>query len=87
MAMYEELRKVRDWADEKIASCQEPPWAWYQLMKLREAADAILAGAAQLTDSPQSGSHLAERPRLVVSNAPRDSVPPRPPDDPVQLPT
>ena len=43
-AMREELQKVRDWANEKIANGQEPPWAWYQYMKLRETLQAILAG-------------------------------------------
>ena len=40
----EELEKVRQWADDKIAAGQEPPWAWYQYMKLRETLDAILSG-------------------------------------------
>ena len=39
----EELQKVREWADREIAAA-ELPSAWYQLMKLREALDAILGG-------------------------------------------
>ena len=42
----EELEKVRQWANDKIAAGQEPPWAWYQYMKLRETLDAILSGMA-----------------------------------------
>jgi len=45
----EELQKVRDWATDKITAGQEPPWAWYQYMKLRETCDAILAGMASAT--------------------------------------
>ena len=41
-----ELAKMRRWADDKIAAGQEPPWAWYQYMKLRETLDAIIAGRA-----------------------------------------
>lgn len=39
-----ELKAVRDWAKEKIQDGSEPPWAWYQYMKLVETIDAILAG-------------------------------------------
>ena len=47
--MREELERIREWADAKIAAGQEPPWAWYQYMKLRETLDAILAGMAAVT--------------------------------------
>ena len=40
----EELERLRAWADDKLATGEEPPWAWYQYMKLRETLDAILAG-------------------------------------------
>jgi hypothetical protein len=43
----EELQKVREWADREIAAA-ELPSAWYQLMKLREALDAILGGIGAL---------------------------------------
>ena len=39
----EDLQKMRQWADTQIAMAQ-PLSACYQLMKLREALDAILAG-------------------------------------------
>jgi len=45
----EELEKVRSWADAKLSTGEEPPWAWDQYMKLRETLDAILAGMAQTT--------------------------------------
>ena len=37
----EELCKVREWADTQIAAADLPA-IWYQLMKLREALDAII---------------------------------------------
>lgn len=40
----EDLKKIRQWADDKIATGEEPPWAWFQYMKLRETLDAILGG-------------------------------------------
>lgn len=37
------LRQVREQAQARIDAGQEPPWAWYQYMKLVETCDAILA--------------------------------------------
>ena len=85
--MREELEKVRDLAERKITAGQEPPWVWYQYMKLREAANAILAGLDDVTVSRQSGPRPAEHLQLVASNILQDNAPPRRPDEPVQLPT
>lgn len=85
-----ELERVRKWADEKIATGAEPPWAWYQYMKLRETIDAILAGVSVATSetesSPQSGAHLDSGPRLVVSNTQQGTAPHRQSTVPVPLP-
>jgi len=40
----EELQAMREWAQGKIATGAEPPWAWYQYMKLIETLDAIIGG-------------------------------------------
>lgn len=48
------LKAVRNWAKEKIASGSEPPWAWYQYMKLIETLDAILGGQACVTTKENS---------------------------------
>lgn len=85
--MREELQQVRDLADLKIRSGQEPPWTWYQYMKLVEAADAILAGLNKATDSQQSAPRPGEYLQLVASNSLQDSAPRHQPDEPVQLPT
>lgn len=86
--MREELQKVRDWAHEKITAGEEPPWAWFQYMKLRETLDQILAATAavrppdSLESEEQQGGHL----RLVDCNNPPDNAPRRPVGLPVQMP-
>jgi hypothetical protein len=42
--MRQELEQIREWAIEMLAAGTEPPWSWYQYMKLREASESILAG-------------------------------------------
>lgn len=49
-----ELERVREWALQRLAAGSEPPWSWYQLMKLREAIDALLEGMA--VTQPMAGS-------------------------------
>lgn len=51
------LDDVLEWANQKLADGQEPPWSWYQFMKLRESIEAIRTGvmvAAISENSPQS---------------------------------
>jgi len=43
MSIKNDLNNVRVWAQDKINAGQEPPWAWYQYMKLVETIDAIQA--------------------------------------------
>lgn len=84
-----ELQKVRDWADAKIATGAEPPWSWYQFMKLREVMDQILAGtsAVKTESSPQLASHQGSGPRLAVTNVQPSISQPHSQVVPVQLPT
>ena len=74
--MRKELKQVREWADAKIASDQEPPWAWFQYMKLREALDGILAGMDSVTteSSQQSAMHPGTHLRLVDATDPQDNA-------------
>lgn len=85
----DDLMRVREWADGKLATGDEPPWAWYQYMKLRETLDAIIGGmdasspTASLQQSePHPGRHL----RLVAPMCPQDSVQPHLSEQPVQMP-
>jgi hypothetical protein len=76
----DELRRVREWAREKIQGGSEPPWAWYQYMKLIETVDAILDGIAATTTT-ESLQQLAQHPekhlRLVESTSQPDIFPRR----------
>ena len=77
MAIQHELESVRDWAKAKVKAGQEPPWAWYQYMKLIETTETILAaqGVTRTESSPQSversGTHL----RPVDSTYQQDDAP------------
>ena len=54
------LDLARLWSREKIRQGSEPPWSWYQHMKLIEAIDALLE---QMEETSPSAS---ERPVLSV---------------------
>jgi hypothetical protein len=62
-----QLQNVRQWANNKIAGGEEPPWAWFQYMKLIETLDVIIEGMNCVTTEnlPQSakrqGKHLQQR--------------------------
>jgi hypothetical protein len=85
----EDLEKVRQWASDKLATGEEPPWAWYQYMKLRETLDALIEGQEATTPlgSPESEQRSGTHLRLVANTDPRDTVPRRPAEPPVRLPT
>ena len=86
--MYDQLIRLRDWAKAKLAAGSEPPWAWYQYMKLVETIDAILKGLATTipADSPQSDQPPEKHLRLVDDTDQQDSAQPRSVGLPVQLP-
>lgn len=85
-----ELQRVLDWTNEKLATGAEPPWAWYQYMKLRETLEAIISGievaTPQTESSPQSELRPDNNLRLVVSTDRPDNVPRHPASVPVRLP-
>jgi hypothetical protein len=85
-----ELEKVREWAVQKVATGEEPPWAWYQYMKLRETLDAILTGMDAVTpqteNSPQEASRRGTRLQLVESKCTPNNAQQRRFDEPVRLP-
>lgn len=87
--MEARLKEVLEWAKGKIATGAEPPWAWYQYMKLIETLEAILG--AQATASPtgssqQSGQHSEMHLRLVDSTYRQDDARCHPSDEPLRLP-
>jgi len=73
----DELMRVREWADSKLATGDEPPWAWYRYMQLREALDAILQGASAtrpMESSPQPVKRPGACLRLVASVDQQDTA-------------
>jgi len=87
--MRDDLERVRDWAKTKLQGDSEPPWAWYQYMKLVETCDAILKGmdatsptASSRQSSDSQGAHL----RLVDPTCPQDNTPRRPVSTQPQMP-
>ncbi len=84
-----ELQKILDWTYDKLATGAEPPWAWYQYMKLRETLEAIISGMEAATptkSSPLSEPHSESSLRLVVDNDPQDSAQHHLAGLPVQMP-
>ena len=73
-----ELERVRDWATGKLATGEEPPWSFYQHMKLIEALDEIVGGMEAATplpeDSPRSESPRDSRLRLVADNGRQENA-------------
>lgn len=69
MKVDDAVTTLRSWAKQKIKEGHEPPWAWYQYMKLVETLDAIAASrsaaSTQTESSPQSESRPGVSLRLV----------------------
>ena len=87
--MRDELTTVLAWARAKIEAGHEPPWAWYQYMKLAETIEAILAGmdaTVTMGSSPQSDQRQERHLRLVGETDQQDSAQPHHVGLPVQLP-
>lgn len=59
LSIENELGSVKEWAQDKAQRGSEPPWAWYQYMKLIEAINAIQSGMASTTteNSPRAVEH------------------------------
>jgi hypothetical protein len=60
------LQLLRHWAEKRIATGTEPPWAWYQYMKLIETVTAIQGGRAA----------VAQTARTLGAQAPTESTDP-----------
>lgn len=84
-----QLNDVRQWAKDKIASGLEPPWAWFQYMKLIEVADAILDGVAcaiTMENSQQSVGRQDALLRLVGPTYQQENAQRHPSDGQIQMP-
>jgi hypothetical protein len=63
------LALLRKWAEGRVAAGGEPPWAWYQYMKLIEAVAAIQTGRAAVM--PSTAGSLAAGPAASVAPRPK----------------
>jgi hypothetical protein len=66
------LELCRHWAEGRVATGNEPPWAWYQYMKLIETVVAIQTSRAAAS-STGVGALVIRRPS-ATSRAKRDAV-------------
>lgn len=85
-----DLERIHEWAGDKIGAGNEPPWAWYQYMKLRETLDAIIAGMDSVSPTAnlqQSAPHQGAVLRLVDSKHQQGIAQHHPSGTPVRLPT
>jgi hypothetical protein len=83
-----EMLTLLEWAQARLTNGHEPPWSWYQIMKLREVLQSILASAAATTteSSPQSDRSQGKHLRLVETTDRQDMSPHHPAGLPVRLP-
>ena len=66
------LATLRNWAERRVRSGGEPPWAWYQYMKLIETVAAIQIGRASV--SPSTVGSLAVEPPTAPPRPKADAV-------------
>lgn len=87
--MDKQLEEIRNWAKAKIDAGQEPPWAWFQYMKLIETVDAILCSQACVVTTGNS-RQLEQRPslrlQLLDSTSQQDNEQHPPGLSPIQMP-
>jgi hypothetical protein len=88
VSIENELVRVKEWAQDKAQRGSEPPWAWYQLMKLVEAINAIQSGMASTTteSSLQLEARQGKLIQLKVAKCSRDNAQPHPSETTVPLP-
>jgi len=79
------LMVVRNWANERVGTGREPPWAWYQYMKLIDAVDSIRRGRASVTRLGAGSQARSRGPAPQRSDDKKETSAPtgsgQPPDD------
>lgn len=65
MAISKDLTRAIEWAEERLRNGAEPPFIYYRLMQLREAAQELLPHATRLeAGSLESSGRSETDPRL-----------------------
>lgn len=76
MKIDDKLESVVAWAEERLRNGAEPPFIYYRLMQLREAAEELLPHARQLAgDSPGLAAHHETALQQADQGAPPKIVP------------
>ena len=88
MSIENDLTRVRNWAQTKAQGGSEPPWAWYQYMKLIESVNAILLGLAATTTEnlPQLPERQGKLIQLKAAKSQQGTAQPHPGEEEVALP-
>lgn len=63
MRIDEHLSEAIDWAEKRLRTGSEPPWTYYRLMQLKEAAVELLSGIEASTKTEnlsQSAEHQGD---------------------------
>lgn len=84
-----DIQRLHDWAKDKTHSGSEPPWAWYQYMKLIEATESIMKGmdsAIATVNLPRLVSQEGNVFQLADSKSQQDSARCRQADEQPRLP-
>ena len=64
MSVVHDLERAIEWAEERLRNGAEPPFIYYRLMQLREAAQELLPHATRLeAGSPESGRTVESAPQ------------------------
>jgi hypothetical protein len=89
MSRNDVQKAVFDWAESKLPSGDDSPWAKFDYLKLRETLEAIVlcmeASTQQMDSPPDSSSRGLQpeaAPRLVVSNDQPENVETPPLEEP-----
>jgi hypothetical protein len=88
LSIEKQLASIKEWAQEKAQGGSEPPWAWYQYMKLVEAINAIETGFSATTteNSLQPVERSGKLIQLGVAKCSQDNAQRHPDTIPVPLP-
>jgi hypothetical protein len=90
MSIADDLKRAIDWANERLRSGAEPPWSYYRLMQLKEAAAELLEGMRStqpMEGSQESLPHSASEIQPSASVLQLDTARRHQPGSPVRLPT
>ena len=72
MTIDQHLEEAIDWAEERLRNGAEPPFIYYRLMQLREAAMELKDHARRLSEGSQE---CAEHPETALQQAAQEPRP------------